>query len=77
LSDGRYYHHQLVGLNVQLENGTNIGKIREILVTGANDVYVVIDQEGNETLLPAVESVIISINLESGIIFVKPPEWEK
>jgi 16S rRNA processing protein RimM len=76
LENGQYYHHQLIGLNAVLEDGTSIGTIRDILVTGANDVYVVVNPEGIETLLPAVESVILDIDLETGSMKVKPPEWE-
>jgi 16S rRNA processing protein RimM len=76
LADGHYYHHQLLGLNVELEDGTSIGSVQDILETGANDVYVVEDTAGNETLIPAVESVILRIDLNSKSIVVKPPEWE-
>jgi 16S rRNA processing protein RimM len=76
LEDGRFYHHQLIGLNAVLENGLSIGTVQDILVTGANDVYVVVDPAGHETLIPAVESVVLRIDLESKSILVKPPEWE-
>ncbi len=76
LSDGRFYHHQLIGLKVLLENGSSLGIIHEILVTGANDVYVVANSEGRETLIPAVESVVLKVDLDSGSVLVKPPEWE-
>lgn len=76
LTDGRLYHHQLIGLNVMREDGSQLGKVQEILVTGANDVYVIINPEGQETLLPAIDSVVKQIDLESGNIIVRPPEWE-
>jgi 16S rRNA processing protein RimM len=76
LTDGRLYHHQLIGLNVVREDGYLLGKIREILVTGANDVYVIVNAEGQETLIPAVDTVVKQIDLESGNIVVRPPEWE-
>lgn len=76
LEEGRYYHHQLIGMNVILEDGSTIGSVQDILVTGANDVYVVLDAAGHETLIPAVDSVVLRIDLESKSILVKPPEWE-
>jgi 16S rRNA processing protein RimM len=76
LADGLYYHHQLVGLDVILQNGKSIGTIREILVTGANDVYIVNAPDGKEILLPAVESVILDIDIKTKTMKVKPPEWE-
>ena len=48
----------------------------EILETGANDVYVVHAEDGNEILLPAIEAVVLSVNLEKGEMVVHPPEWE-
>jgi 16S rRNA processing protein RimM len=76
LSEGQYYHHQLVGLKAVLENGEEIGTVTEIMETGANDVYVVTDKAGKEILLPAIDSVIIRVDLSEKQMVVKPPEWE-
>lgn len=76
LHKGEYYHHQLIGLKVIDEQGTMIGILDEILETGANDVYVVISEDGMETLLPAIKSVILKIDFEQSIMRVHPPEWE-
>lgn len=63
LPEGEYYHHQLVGLAVVTEEGRELGVLADILETGANDVYVVRDADGNETLLPAIPSVILEVSL--------------
>lgn len=76
LSEGQYYHHQLVGLKAVLEDGTEIGTVTEIMETGANDVYVIADPAGKEILLPAIDSVIIKIDLPAKQMVVKPPVWE-
>lgn len=76
LDKGQFYHHQLIGLPVMTDNNSQLGTIREILATGANDVYVVVDENGKEILLPAIESVILDIDLDLGRVLVKPPEWE-
>lgn len=76
LPDGRFYHHQLIGLKAIREDGTPIGEIREIMETGANDVYVVVDTNGHETLLPAIDGVIGPIDLDKRTMVVNPPEWE-
>jgi 16S rRNA processing protein RimM len=64
LEDGEVYIHQLLGMTV-LEEGSNrlLGTLVEVLETGANDVYIVKDQLGAETLLPAIDSVIVEIDL--------------
>lgn len=75
LPEGEYYHHQLLGLTVVEQGGSVIGRLVEIIETGANDVYVVEKADGSELLLPATAEVICSIDLEAGQIQVKPPEW--
>jgi 16S rRNA processing protein RimM len=66
LPEGEYYHHQLIGLQVVSEQGESLGKVAEILETGANDVYVVRTEAGVEILIPAVDEFILNIDLERG-----------
>ena len=73
LPDGRYYFHQLIGLEVIDENNNHIGLLDEILETGANDVYIVKNQNGEEILLPAIDSVILDINLLQNRMLVRLP----
>jgi len=70
LPDGEYYHHQLLDLQVFREDGEYLGILAEILVTGANDVYVIETDDGTEILLPAINDVIREIDLERGQIRV-------
>ena len=64
LPEGEYYHHQIIGLQVEDENGIPLGVVTEIIQTGANDVYVVRNEAGREILLPALQQVLLEINLE-------------
>ena len=61
LPEGEYYHHQLIGLNVVTDEGEDLGVLADIIETGANDVYVVRDVDGNEVLLPAIPPVILDV----------------
>ena len=70
LPAGRYYQHQILGLDVLTETGEKLGQVTEILETGANDVYVVTGP-GGEVLLPALNSVVIQIDLEAHRIIVR------
>ena len=70
LPSGEFYHHQLIGLNVYDEDGTLLGEIEKILETGANDVFVIRLKEGNEILLPAIDSTIKRVDLEKDEIYV-------
>jgi 16S rRNA processing protein RimM len=70
LAEGEYYHHQLLGLQVLSNEGETLGRLIQILETGANDVYVVRPQAGPDLLLPAIEPVITQVDLEQGLIRV-------
>jgi 16S rRNA processing protein RimM len=71
LPRGTYYHWQIVGLEVLTEEGEDLGSVTEILQTGANDVYVVRAEHGGEILLPAIESVVRDVDLESRTMHVR------
>jgi 16S rRNA processing protein RimM len=62
LPEGKLYQHELYGFDVVDEHGGPLGQLVEILETGANDVYVVRNEDGTEILLPAIPSVILEIN---------------
>ncbi|HEY3345363.1 MAG TPA: ribosome maturation factor RimM [Anaerolineaceae bacterium] len=76
LPDGEYYYHQLIGLQVIDESGAVLGVLEQILETGANDVYVVKPEDGPEVLLPAIESVILSVDLQNRRMTVRPQTWD-
>lgn len=75
LPKGRFYHHEVIGMLVKDDLDRKLGEVSEILMTGANDVYVVKTAEGGEILIPAVKSVIQSMDRESRTIIVHPQEW--
>jgi 16S rRNA processing protein RimM len=77
LGEGEYYWTDILGMKVATEGGKEIGKVREIFRTGANDVYVVEGKRG-EILLPATEEVIRSIDVKRGMMKVVRMEglWE-
>jgi len=62
-------------MKVFTETHDLIGVVDEILVTGANDVYVVKNDKGTETLVPAIKSVILEIDKEMGRMIVRQQEW--
>ena len=70
LPEGEYFIHQLVGMEVITDHGEKLGILKEILITGANDVYLVESPEGKDLLLPVIEEVVLDINQESGQILV-------
>jgi len=70
LPEGDYFIHQLVGMEVITDQGEKLGTLKEILITGANDVYLVESPEGKELMIPAIEDVVLDINQDSGQILV-------
>jgi 16S rRNA processing protein RimM len=70
LEEGEYYHHQLLGLQVEDESGRLLGTVRQILETGANDVFVVQPERGREILLPATDEVLLEVDLEKAVMRV-------
>jgi 16S rRNA processing protein RimM len=70
LPEGEYYHHQLIGLPVVTDEGQKLGVLAEILENAANDIYVVRPDLGPEILLPAIDTVILDIDLQQGEIRV-------
>jgi 16S rRNA processing protein RimM len=73
LNEDEFYEYQIVGMTVVEEDLTPLGKVREIIATGANDVYVVVGPDG-ELLLPAIASVILEIDLEADQMVVRMME---
>ena len=73
LDDGSYYWYDLIGLEVFTTNNNYLGRLDSILQTGSNDVYVVKKDE-DEILIPALESVVHTIDLEKKRMRVELPE---
>lgn len=65
LPEGSYYIHQLVGLEVQTDDGKLLGKLTDVLTPGANDVYVVRSKQYGEVLLPAIPECVLAVDLAS------------
>lgn len=70
LPEGQYYTYQIMGLSVYEESGEYLGKVKEILETGSNDVYIV-EGEEEDIYIPAIKDVIVEINLEEGKIVIR------
>lgn len=74
LDEGEFYLYQLIGLNVQTEDGAHLGEVSDILETGANDVYVINSPQHGEILLPDIPDVILKMDVEASLITVRIPE---
>jgi 16S rRNA processing protein RimM len=73
LEAGTYYWHQIIGMKVVTTDGRYLGRVDAVWPTGSNDVYVV-REEDKEILIPAIDSVVIEIDLDKEVIQVDLPE---
>jgi 16S rRNA processing protein RimM len=73
LEAGVYYWYDLIGLKVFTTDGRHLGRVASIIETGANDVYVVKD-DAREILIPALQSVVHTIDLDAKIMRVELPD---
>lgn len=76
LEDNAFYYHEIIGLEVFDETGASLGKIKEILSPGANDVWVIgSNQKGaKDILIPYIESVVKEVNVSESKVVVEIPE---
>ena len=70
LKKDEYFIADLIDMEVVTEDGEHFGRIKDVLVTGANDVYVVTREDETEVLLPAIKDCVKSVDLEQGRITV-------
>ncbi|MFA5622347.1 MAG: ribosome maturation factor RimM [Thermovirgaceae bacterium] len=79
LPEGSYWVEDVVGLKVVSSGtGEEIGKVEDVLQTGAHDVYSVRTTRGDVRMLPAVREVVLRISLKERIMEVRPLEglWD-
>ena len=73
LEDGAYYWFDLIGLEVYTSDDQYLGRLDSIIETGANDVYV-IKKDDREMLIPALKSVVRSVDIGKKIMRVELPD---
>lgn len=64
LEKGEYFITDLIGMQVFSDDGKDLGILKEVIPTGANDVYVVVDENDKELLLPAIKECILLVDME-------------
>lgn len=65
LPENSYFIVDLIGIEVYTDTGKLLGKLEDVFPTGSNDVYVVKDELGKQTLLPAIGDVIKNVDVEN------------
>lgn len=72
LDEGEYFDWQLAGCRVVTVGGDEIGKVRELMRTGATEILVVDGEK--EYLIPFAEAICTEVDIENGVILIDPPE---
>jgi 16S rRNA processing protein RimM len=65
-----FWHHEIIGALVVTDEGVELGRVVEIIETGANDIYAV--GEDRKFLIPALKEIILEIDLDKKLIKIKP-----
>lgn len=70
LEENENFIGDLIGLEVITDQGSHFGKVRDIMQTAANDVYVIDGDDGKEYLFPSIPQCILDVDLEAGTVTV-------
>ena len=65
LKKDEYFIADLIGIDVWEDNGEKLGIFKDVIETGANDVYVITLEDGKELLLPAIKECILNVDIEN------------
>lgn len=66
LRKDEYFIADMIGLQVFTDDGEEFGKFRDVLETGANDVYIIDSLKHGEVLVPAIKQCILDVDIENG-----------
>lgn len=73
LGEGVNFVQDLIGLDVRdADDGSSYGTLTDVLRTGANDVYEVTAPGGSKTLVPVIDEVVISRDVDGGCVLIRP-----
>lgn len=68
LEEDEYYYHEIIGCSVVTEEDEALGKVTEVLSTGANDVWVIKGKRPKEILVPYIDEVVKEVDIERKMI---------
>ena len=64
LKKDEFFIADLIDMTVETEDGTVLGTLRDVITTGANDVYEVTLLQGGSVLIPAIKECILEVDVE-------------
>lgn len=72
LEEDEFYFHEIIDCLVVTTTGEELGKIKEILTPGANDVWVIKGTNGKDILIPYIEQVVKKVDVKEKIVLIEP-----
>ena len=70
LEEGEYYIADIIDMKVVSDTGEELGIVRDVLETGANDVYIIKRKGAKDLLIPATEECVLDIDIENNVMTV-------
>jgi len=71
LPEGQWWAHHVEGFQVRTESGRALGTIEEVLPYPAQDLWRVVAEDGSETLIPAAQELVVSVDIGAGHAVVR------
>ncbi len=66
LEEDEYFITDMIGMKVVTDKGEEFGVLKDVMTTGANDVYVIEHPEAGEVLIPAVKECVLDVDVSGG-----------
>lgn len=70
LPDGSWWDHQVIGCRVGTDTGRDLGELRDVIHTTANDVWSIVDDADTEILIPVLNDVLVEVDVAAKRIVV-------
>lgn len=74
LPEDTHYIADIIGLDVYTVEDEYVGKVKDIIQTGSNEVYIIEGKNNEEIMIPAIKEFILEICLKEGRITIDPIE---
>ncbi|MGN1266678.1 MAG: ribosome maturation factor RimM [Dorea sp.] len=71
LEEDEFFIADMIGMKVVTEDGKTFGTLKDVMETGANDVYIIDSDEHGEVLVPAIKECIIDVNVEEQKMIIR------
>jgi 16S rRNA processing protein RimM len=71
LGPDEWWPHDIEGCRVRTESGRELGTVTEVVFNPANDLWVAIDEDGVETLVPALKDLLVEVDTDAKRIVVR------